>query len=422
MSMNVFSSRALLVAMGLAPVSAMASGFALIEQSASGQGLSYAGAAANAEDASIMWFNPAGLTRFEGDQLIIGGHVISPKADFTEQASVKNGATPIGGEGDNGATVGFVPNVYWKSRLGAYDVGFGVNVPFGQHISYDEDWVGRYHATETDLKTLNLNPAIAGKVNDQLSFGFGLNAQYVDVILEQKVDQSFIGDSDGNAKVSGNSWAFGYNLGLLYQADEDLDIGFSYRSKMQHDVEGKIDYSDINAALGGVLYDMDASSNVVLPASASLAMNYRLSEHTRLLASATWTGWSGYDELIIELEDGSSSESNQNFEDSMRYAVGMIHQFNRQLKLRGGLAIDYTPVPDKYSRSPRTPDSNRKWVSVGLGYQLNKRMNLDVGYSHLFANRSDVDYNVTTSLGSYDLRGYYDSAVDILSAQLVWNF
>ncbi|MEA1990519.1 MAG: outer membrane protein transport protein [Pseudomonadota bacterium] len=415
----------------LASQTVSASGFGLIEHSASGQGLSYAGAAANAEDASVMWFNPAGLTEIEGSQAIIGGHIISPSAKFTNDDSYT--AVPanlISGNGDDGATVGFVPSIYWKGNMAGYDVGLGINVPFGQHISYDDDWAGRYHATETNLKTLNINPAIARKINDKLSFGFGLNAQYVDVILEQKINQSALGDTDANAKVTGDSWAYGYNLGLMYKPTDKLNVGLAYRSAMTHDVEGKVDYSGVNSTinLGGytlnqVMFDADATASVSLPASATLAFDYQLNDKTQLLAGTTWTGWKAYDELVVDFDNGApDSESNQNFKDSMRYAVGVIYKLDDSWKLRSGLAFDESPVPDETSRSPRTPDSDRTWVSFGVGYKFNSTINLDFGYTHIFADKADVEYTAESSLGDNVLVGSYDASVNILSAQLVWKY
>ena len=420
------------VLLALASQTVQASGFALIEQSASGQGSAYAGAAANAEDASVMWFNPAGLTEIKGSQAIIGAHIISPTAKFSDEGST--GPTGVlGGGGDDGATIGFVPNIYWKGKVADYDIGLGINVPFGQHISYDGNWAGRYNATETNLRTLNINPAIAHKMNDKVSFGFGLNAQYVDVVLEQKINQTAIGDPTvGNAKVTGDSWAFGYNLGFMFKPNDTLNVGLAYRSAMTHNVKGKVRYSDVNSTvpiaagptyLNQVLYNADASSKVDLPATASLGIDYNLSDRINLLASTTWTGWKAYDELVIEFDNGSpDSESNQNFKDSMRYALGLTYQLDEQLKLRTGIAFDESPVPNKYSRSPRTPDTDRTWLAFGFGYKMSKSMDLDIGYSHVFADKSDVNYTTTSSLGDNVLIGAYDTSVDIFSAQLVWKY
>lgn len=407
----------------LATTQVQASGFALIEQSASGQGLSYAGAAANTENASIMWFNPAGLTDIKGTQAIIGAHAIIPQAPFTNNGSsttYPNGTTvPISGPNDDGTNVGFVPNIYWTSQYGENHFGLGINVPFGQRITYQENWVGRYNATETDLKTYNINPSFARKINNHFSFGVGLNAQYVNVILQQKINQSALHDTDGNAKLTGNSWAFGYNLGLMYKFKNKVNIGLGYRSGMSHYVKGKVQYQHIKVALSSA----NAQANVNLPASATLAMDYQFNPKMQILASTTWTGWSAYDELVVKYDNGSpDSHSHQNFRDSWRFALGTIYQLNNAWKLRTGIAVDKTPVPNAESRSPRTPDTDRNWISIGAGYKINPKMNLDVGYSHLFGGTEGSNYTSKSSLGNNTLKGKYSPSVDILSAQLVWKY
>jgi long-chain fatty acid transport protein len=405
-----------------------ASGFQLLEQSASGQGLSYAGAAAERQDVSSMWFNPAVLSHLSSNQMALAGHVIAPSARFSNDGSTGPVAPSTGGflsgSGDDGATVGFVPNLYWAHRLGEHTFGLGVNVPFGQHISYDEDWVGRYHATETDLKTVNINPAWSLAVNDRWQIGLGLNAQYVDVVLEQKINQSGIGDNtDANAKVTGDSWAFGWNAGLMFQPVESLNLGLSYRSKMDHDVSGKVDYDNINATLNHIFYDAGASASVTLPASASLAMDYQINAQWQILAGTTWTQWSGYDELVVEFDNRSpDSESNQDFNDSWRFSLGTVYHANDALRLRTGVAYDNTPVPSQAHRSPRTPDVDRRWFSVGLGYDLAKDWTLDLGYSYLWSDKAKVDYAQTNDLGTNTLKGEYESTVNIFSAQLVWRY
>ena len=374
--------------------------------------------------------------------MVVGASVILPISDFKNDGSTLFPSTPnqmpnFGGDG-GGANAGFVPNFYIKSDYQDFSVGLGVNVPFGQHIDYEDSWVGRYHATETSLKTININPSIATMVNDNLSLGFGVSAQYVDVVLAQNVNQLALNSADGSAKVTGQSWAYGYNLGAMIRASDELNIGVSYRSKVTHDVDGKVRYSGVNnsadlsalnpmlppgTTLANILNNADASATVNLPASASLAFDYNISDKTRLLASTTWTGWSSYDELVVEFDNlAPDSESNQNFEDSMRYALGVSHQYNPKLQLRAGLALDMTPVPDAESRSPRTPDSDRTWLSVGLGYDVTDSSHIDLAYSRIFADTPDMDYTTNSSLGDAKLTGKYDTTIEIFSAQLVWNF
>lgn len=384
----------LMIALGLVMTvpSAMASGFALIEQSASGQGVSYAGAAANAEDASVMWFNPAGLTQIEGSQAILGAHVIVPKTEFSG-----------GGSKENAATNGFVPNLYWKGDYGDYAVGVGVNVPFGQKLEYDDDWVGRYQAVKTDLKSFNLNANIASALSNKVSVGFGINAQYVGLNMTQKKDVAI----DVDAELDATSWGYGYNLGLMAQLTGQTQVGVSYRSEMVHHAKGDFEVNDT--------FMSNVSSDVTLPAMAMMSLNHQLSEAMTVLADVTWTGWKAYDELVIEYDDlGFESGTDQNFKDSLRYSLGMMYDLNDQWRLRTGVAFDETPVPDAQSRSPRTPDTDKTWISAGFNYQIKRDMSLDVGYSRLIGDQADIDYR--------GIVGEYDTSVDIFSAQLVWNY
>ncbi|VAW49075.1 Long-chain fatty acid transport protein [hydrothermal vent metagenome] len=412
--------------MALATPSVYAAGFALIEQSASGQGLSYAGAAANAEDASVMWFNPAGMTEIAGHQAILAGHLIVPKSEFSDDGSYNAafGNAPISGNNDNGATNGFVPNLYWKGAYAGYDFGLGINVPFGQKIKYEDDWVGRYHAIETNLKTLNINPSMAKKINDKVSFGFGLNAQYVDLVLSSKVDNTLAGNpraGDGDAEITADSWAYGYNVGLFYQPTPSTDLGLAYRSSITHFAKGKVDYTNVtNAGALTTLVDADAKATVNLPASLSFSVNQGLNDKLQILADATWTQWSDYKELVINFDSAQAdTNTRQDFKDSWRLSLGGIYQLNETIKLRAGVAFDQTPVSNPENRSPRTPDVDRKWFSVGLGYKLSNALYLDLAYSHLAEDKEKVNY--TTNDAQY-LVGSYSNAVDIVSAQIVWKY
>lgn len=144
-----------------------------------------------------------------------------------------------------------------------------------------------------------------------------------------------------------------------------------------------------------------------------------INNQTTLYADATWTQWSDYDQLVVKFENPSpNSESNQNFKDSWRYAVGASYQANDQLILRTGIALDKTPVPDPQSRSPRTPDSDRYWLSVGAGYHLTKRLSFDLAYSYLQSDNAKLDYTQNNKT----LNGKMDAAVHIVSAQVIWRY
>ncbi|MBN2866427.1 MAG: outer membrane protein transport protein [Thiotrichales bacterium] len=406
------------ILMALSSQSVYAAGFGLIEQSASGQGLSYAGAAVNTEDASVMWFNPAGLSDIEGNQIVGALHIILPNAPFKNDGSYIDGVGPLFGAEDDGAQNALVPNFYWKGQYQDYDIGLGINVPYGSVVDYDQDWVGRYHAVYTETKTVNINPAISRKVNDQLSLGAGLNAQYIRVNLTQKIDFGLGSQQeDGYADLQASGWGFGFNLGMLYKFENQSKLGLSYRSKIRYDAKGDADFTNAPYA------DQAIKASVDLPETVSMSYEWPVSEKTKLLADATWTGWSVFDELRIEFADKDDSVQPEEWNDVMRYSVGMIHQYNSKWTARAGVAYDETPIENASLRTPRIADSNRTWLSVGAGYQLNDAMRLDVAYSHLWGGNPKINATDADPDGvDHVLVGEFDINVDIISAQLVWNY
>ncbi|MBN2647418.1 MAG: outer membrane protein transport protein [Thiotrichales bacterium] len=402
-----------------------ASGFALIEQSASGQGTSYAGAAASAEDASILWFNPAGLTQVQDNQLIGAAHVIAPSAAFRNQGSrIVFNQEPLRGADGDGAQTSVVPNFYWKSRYQDLDFGVGINVPFGSSIEYDQDWVGRYHAVYTSTTTVNINPAIATRLTPNLAFGMGVNFQYIDVNLTQKIDFGLTStpqENDGYADLQADGWGLGFNFGFLYTFANQAQLGLSYRSEIEHRADGRADFTVPTNVTSAQYADQSIESSVTLPATASISLAYPYDSQLTLLADATWTGWSSFDELRIEFANKSDSVQPEQWRDVMRYSVGALYQLSPQWILRTGFAYDQTPIPNPTLRTPRIPDSDRLWLSIGAGYQWQKNLRLDVAYSHLWGGQEKIDA-LDADTEQHRLIGTFDTKVDILSAQLVWSY
>ncbi len=159
---------------------------------------------------------------------------------------------------------------------------------------------------------------------------------------------------------------------------------------------------------------------MTLPDSLSFSIAHKANSKLELLADVTWTGWSTFDELLITEVDGVTEVTStpEEWEDVVRVSVGANYKYNDKLTLRTGVAFDEEPIPSPQLRTPRIPGNDRTWVSVGAGYKVNKHMSLDFGYSHLFLNNTPIDHTAD----GYNLRGVYESDVDILSAQLNYKF
>src|SRR6267378_2365457 len=191
---------------------AHASAFALIEQSASGLGNSYAGAAAAADDASIIFYNPAGMSLLPGGMQVSAGlALINLSAKFSDSGSTAPaGIGSLGGNGGDAGGLSAVPNVYFAMDLAKdWKLGVGVSVPFGLKTEYDPTWVGRFQAIKSDIKTINVNPSISYKLDDKISLGFGLNYQQIDAELTRAVTPLAPGVT---VRVEGKDTSWGYNL------------------------------------------------------------------------------------------------------------------------------------------------------------------------------------------------------------------
>lgn len=400
------------------PVITQAAGFALSEQSGSGLGNAFAGAAAVAEDASIIFFNPAGMTYIEGTQAAGALHLIKPSAEFNNQGSAAGTGRPLGSDGDDAGDLAFVPNFYFMTPLTeTVKFGIGVNAPFGLKTEYDKDWIGRFQGIKSDLKTININPSLAFKVNEQLSVGVGLSAMWAQAELSSAVN---LGAAERSSTVKGDDWGFGYNLGAIYQVTNATRLGIAYRSKVEQHLKGDVRFSVSN----GPTPNGDVNADLTLPETVSISSFSQLNDSWDLLGDVTWTRWSQFQELAIYRDSGALlTSTTQNWENALRYSLGVNYHYSDTLKLRAGVAYDETPTSNEF-RTVRIPDNDRKWLSFGAAWQANPSTKLDIGYAHLFVSDPKIDDDQTAVLpvGRGRVRGEYDASVDILSVQLTHNF
>jgi long-chain fatty acid transport protein len=115
------------------------------------------------------------------------------------------------------------------------------------------------------------------------------------------------------------------------------------------------------------------------------------------------------------------------YDDSTRYALGVEYQHDQAWTFRSGVALDETPVPDNSLRSPRVPDEDRIWLSLGATYRYSPELTFDVGYAHLFVDDPKLDSVSDNNIppaptGFHDLSGDYDASVDIIGVAVNWKF
>jgi len=234
------SAMGLVVALGSG--ASLAAGFGLTEFSVRGMGSAYAGSTTSISDPAMVYWNPAGLVHLDGTQAAGNLFYAAVRSHFDDRGSSQSLLATRGpaagstfsrpSSGSDGGNIGgsvWLPSGYLTHKIDRrWAIGVGVFSPFGLQTEYSDGWKGRYHVRKSSLTTININPSLSYRFNQSWSFGVGVSAEYADVTLSQAL---FTGAADGEARVKGNDWAFGFNAGLLFEPVSGTRIGVAFRSK-----------------------------------------------------------------------------------------------------------------------------------------------------------------------------------------------
>lgn len=425
---------------------AWGAGFMVMENSVKEMGQAFSGASTNIDDASAVFFNPGAMGRLRGSLLSVAGYVAIPATEFHDGGSrlvpQLGGAALLGGNGGDGGVTTLIPNLYAAHELTErFVLGLGVNTPFGVHSSYEPGWQGRYQALDSEIRTVNINPSLAARINDQLSFGAGLDVQYLDTQLSNALDFGSVclgtlgpsvcaprgllpQQADGRLKLEGNSVGVGYNLGILYAPSPNTRMGVSYRSGIHHNIAGDADYTVPAAALpltrGGQFVDSRIHAPLSLPDTVAFGFYQRLDPRWAVTVDALWTHWNLIRSLDIRFASAQpDSVRPLDWQDTWRAAVGVNYAFGPGTTFRLGVAYDQTPIPNAQRRIPRIPDSDRVWLAAGLSVAPVENLTLHGGYAHLFFQDAPVD---TTGPTGDRLVGRFSNQIDIVGLQFDWRF
>ncbi len=416
-----------------------ASGFQLLEQNASGLANAYAGSAAVADNASTIFFNPAGMTQLQAREFSVGVAAIGPTFKFHNNGSTVGSLAGTGEGGNAGGWAG-LPNGYlsWALSKDLY-VGVGVGAPFGLKTEYDTPWLGAAQAIKFEVKTYNINPSIAYRVNDTVSLGAGASWQKVQA---EYIRLATTGGA-GNPVVFGNrvtstmnlyDTAWGWNLGALFTISPSTKVGVSYRSEVKYETQGHVSLTSDGSAFGNATTaglvaggrQSDLSASLTLPDTFIMSGTHRLNDKWEMLGDVSWTGWSSIPKVDIMRTTGLLSGQNAqtldtDFRDTWRYALGANYRYDDAWKLKFGVAYDQTPVKGADTRLTSLPDNNRVWLSFGAQWAIDKASRLDMGLTYIFLKDSQINNNQTAA-GRGTVTGDYSASLWILGGQYSMAF
>jgi long-chain fatty acid transport protein len=465
-----FRRKELAAAVGAAVLSlsagqALGSAFALQEQNASGLGHAYAGGAAAAEDVSTIFFNPAGLVRLQSTQVVVAGNIICPSSKFHNNGSQPAAFQSLGGNGGDAGSCAPVPNLYVGVPFtDKWSFGLGINVPFGLQTEYDSDWLGRFQAIKSKLETVNINPVLSWEPTKNLTVGGGVSWQRLKAELTNRANYAgafatgvgnavagglippaaaptLIGAAAGlesDVKITGNDSGWGWNVGVLWQADPQTRYGAAYRSKIKFDVRGSVNITNpsaigplpptlapvgalIASGVNAALASGDVTLAIEMPDTANVSVFRTINDRWDVMADVQYTGWSSIQELRVVRSTGVSlPPTPENFRNTWRGSVGANYRYNDYWTLRGGLAYDQSPVRDA-QRTPRLPDNDRTWVAVGAQYKFSPAIALDFAWAYIFVRDPSINQNAGSTAASGLISGSYKSNVNIVGLQLTYT-
>ncbi len=403
--------------LAIATAQANAGALAVHEQSAFGQGASYAGVAAGGSLSTMFW-NPAVMTQFSG---------VQSSSSYTGfYPSVVN--TPSSG---TYASLGGTINTYQQALIPAgyfsYQftpnlwLGMSLNSAFGLSVGFPERWAGRdYAAGDTWLHTYNAAPTIAYRVNDWISVGVGVQIQYAKASLNHGVSANIPGVGIvpvGDANLSGNGWGYGFTAGLTLTPTPTTTVGLGYRSAINQKISG-----DLSTPLGVLAAD----TTVDLPGVVSLGIRQRLDPQLTLLGTVEWTNWSRIGTSNIVANGVTVTTLPFQYQDGWLFSAGVEYQANDRLTLRTGFGYEISPITDQV-RTPLIPDANRFWASIGASYVIIKGLKADLAYSHVYEPNASINISPTSGNPWFATTGitYIGNAsshADIISLGINWKW
>jgi long-chain fatty acid transport protein len=397
--------------------SAEAGGFGVREQSAYGQGSSFAGMAAPGDSISAMFWNPAAVTIVDGITLEGDLTGVFPRSELDVDRS-RSSLSRLGitGSGGNVGQSELVPAGYFAAPLtDQLYFGMSVGAPYGFSTTSNPPWVGMFSHLDADAKSVNVTPVLGFKLNTMISIAAGVQVEYFDVDIETALAPTA---SPPRQRLEGNSTDLGFVAGLTLTPLNGTTIGIGYRSAVKHSLDGSQTFeAPLRTAIGVIpagTYPVDA--DVTLPDTVSIGLRQRVNEAFTAMAGLEWTNWSRIKTVPF---DGSPAGTSLalDFQDGWFFSLGGEYRYNPAWTFRAGLAYEIAPTVDEH-RSMRLPDADRIWASVGASYNWTTRLSIDAGYSHIFVDDAPVD---ETTAG-FRYAGTAEGSADIVSLGIRYRF
>ena len=401
------------------------SGFQINEHGS--KAMSLGGAFAGlANDPSAIYFNPAGITQLTGTHILGGTTLIFPSSTFRGPAPTIN-ETKM-------ETQSFTPIHFDVTHQFSKEfyLGFGIGNNYGLGTKWDENWVGRFVAVETEIRTFFFNLVAAYQINDQISVALGYNYAYGDVTIARKLNLSPF-NNEAYLSLEGTGSGSGVTVGLLYKPLKELNLGLSYRSRVKISFDGDATPSEVPTLFEGRIPNGSISAPLTTPDNVTFGLAYTGLTDLTFTADYQFVAWTTYDKLEVKFNDFIDTETNaplvssstRDYENGFIARFGVEYYYDKDLSLRGGLFYDDNPVKDE-RLDPTLSDADRLGFNLGVGYKLTNNLMLEAAYMFIRFQEREI----TNSLVNYSgvensispMNGVYNSTANLISMTVSYQF
>ncbi|EHK5109563.1 outer membrane protein transport protein [Vibrio parahaemolyticus] len=383
---RLFKKTLLAVTVAFASGQSMAAGFQINAQSATGIGRAFAGDAVIADNASVMARNPAAMALFDKMELSLGFESITSIIEVKDATyRINNNEIPVANTDDVGDT-SIAPNIHLIVPVND-KFAWGVNAysNFGTKTEFSDSYVATEYGGLTDVKSANFGLAGSYRLNEQWSFGASLDLIYGQGTMKRTASANL--PLVGGAKLldvdKADGWAVGFNVGTVYELDENNRFGLSYRYSPEFEAK-----DDKGQKITLPLPDMAEFSGYHKITDTKFAVHY----------SIQYIGWSDFDKIDFDNLNqgllGPTYSKDYQWQDGWHYAIGGTYYMNSDWTLRAGYMYD-TSAQDNLT-SISVPDSDRQWFSAGFTYHIDTKSNVDFGFTYLMGD--DVKVNEETPI------------------------
>lgn len=442
---------------------ASAGGFALREQSAEFQGMSFAGNAAGGSLSSMFWNSAATASR-DGMNFESSISAIMARTEVTvDKATVSNslgsvacaqrfgniaGCAPGGAQfnavkgllqggydaasatADGISPWAAVAASYGNYQIGNVYVGMGVNSPFGLALEpNNSNYKAGTLAQTGKMVAFNFNPTVAMKIMPGVTIGVGAQIQSAEATFR------FLSTTPTGGFVSyeANGWGFGGTAGIIIEPMTGTTLGVGYRSRIDQELEGLFDREGTGQKING-------KATINLPDIVTISLKQVVSPVMRLAGTFEWSNWSRFKTLDITATESGKGVLNVNpigaggliaslpehWGNGWMVAFGGEYDLSPALTVRAGYAYEHSPVDDPTKRSPGFPDNNRHWMSFGGSWKALTNTTIDLAWSHIFVQEGQFNRDTLAPdlapTASTNIQGHTNASIDIISVGLKTHF